>query len=99
MRNALDIPEVPDLGNEDAGMPAEPSPGKKPTSRRYSSEEKAAVVRMVRALRAELRRQLRQHPSDQPKAASEGEQQNRNDAAADDRSGLESTSLRASLLR
>ncbi|WP_461666734.1 IS3 family transposase [Gordonia sputi] len=28
--------------------------GKKPTSRRYSSEEKAAAVRMVRSLRAEL---------------------------------------------
>ena len=35
-------------------MPNESSPGKKPTSRRYSSEEKAAAVRMVRALRAEL---------------------------------------------
>ena len=35
-------------------MPAEPSSGKKPTSRRYSPEEKAAAVRMVRALRAEL---------------------------------------------
>lgn len=46
--------EAPDLGNEDAGMPTESSSGKKPTSRRYSSEEKAAAVRMVRALRAEL---------------------------------------------
>lgn len=35
-------------------MPTEPSSGKKPTSRRYSPEEKAAAVRMVRALRAEL---------------------------------------------
>jgi transposase len=35
-------------------MPNESSPGKKPTSRRYSPEEKAAAVRMVRALRAEL---------------------------------------------
>ena len=35
-------------------MPKEQSPGKKPTSRRYSPEEKAAAVRMVRALRAEL---------------------------------------------
>lgn len=35
-------------------MPTEPSSGKKPTSRRYSPEEKAAAVRMVRTLRAEL---------------------------------------------
>ena len=35
-------------------MPKEQSPGKKPTARRYSPEEKAAAVRMVRALRAEL---------------------------------------------
>ena len=35
-------------------MPNESSPGKKPTSRRYSPEEKVAAVRMVRALRAEL---------------------------------------------
>lgn len=34
-------------------MPNEQSPGK-PTTRRYSSEEKAAAVRMVRTLRAEL---------------------------------------------
>ena len=34
-------------------MPKEQSSGK-PTSRRYSSEEKAAAVRMVRTLRAEL---------------------------------------------
>jgi hypothetical protein len=45
--------EAPDLGNEDAGMPKEQSPGK-PTTRRYSPEEKAAAVRMVRALRTEL---------------------------------------------
>src|SRR4051795_11435319 len=45
--------EAPDLGNEDAGMPKEQSPGK-PMARRYSLEEKAAAVRMVRALRAEL---------------------------------------------
>jgi transposase len=45
--------EAPDLGNEDAGMPKEQSSGK-PTTRRYSPEEKAAAVRMVRALRAEL---------------------------------------------
>ena len=34
-------------------MPKEQVPGK-PTSRRYRPEEKAAAVRMVRALRAEL---------------------------------------------
>lgn len=34
-------------------MPNEQSPGK-PTTRRYSPEEKAAAVRMVRTLRAEL---------------------------------------------
>ncbi|BCO56963.1 transposase [Mycobacterium intracellulare] len=34
-------------------MPKEQLPGK-PTARRYSPEEKAAAVRMVRALRAEL---------------------------------------------
>ncbi len=34
-------------------MPKEQAPGK-PTSRRYSLEEKDAAVRMVRALRAEL---------------------------------------------
>src|SRR5674476_1634032 len=45
--------EAPDLGNEDGVMPNEHSPGK-PTTRRYSSEEKAAAVRMVRTLRAEL---------------------------------------------
>jgi transposase-like protein len=45
--------EAPDLGNEDGVMPKEQSPGK-PTTRRYSPEEKAAAVRMVRALRAEL---------------------------------------------
>jgi transposase-like protein len=45
--------EAPDLGNEDGVMRKEQSPGK-PTTRRYSPEEKAAAVRMVRALRAEL---------------------------------------------
>src|SRR6185369_8007207 len=45
--------EAPDLGNEDAGMPKEQSPGK-PTTRRYSPQEKADAVRMVRALRTEL---------------------------------------------
>lgn len=34
-------------------MPKEQSPGR-PTTRRYSPEEKAAAVRMVRALRKEL---------------------------------------------
>ena len=34
-------------------MPKEQSPGK-PTTRRYTSEEKAAAVRMVRTLREEL---------------------------------------------
>jgi transposase len=34
-------------------MPKEQSPGK-PTTRRYSEQEKATVVRMVRTLRAEL---------------------------------------------
>jgi hypothetical protein len=34
-------------------MPKEQSPGK-PTTRRYSDQEKAAAVRMVRTLRAEL---------------------------------------------
>ena len=45
--------DTPDLGNEDGVMPKELSPGK-PTTRRYSPEEKAAAVRMVRTLRAEL---------------------------------------------
>jgi transposase len=45
--------EAPDLGNEDGVMSREVSKGK-PTTRRYSEEEKAAAVRMVRALRAEL---------------------------------------------
>jgi transposase-like protein len=35
-------------------MSTESSSGNKPTSRRYSTEEKAAAVRMVRALRTEL---------------------------------------------
>jgi transposase len=45
--------ETPDLGNEDGVMPKEQSPGK-PTTRRYSPQEKADAVRMVRTLRAEL---------------------------------------------
>src|SRR3981189_2773863 len=43
----------PDLGNEDGVMPKEQSP-RKPTTRRYSPAEKAAAVRVVRTLRAEL---------------------------------------------
>jgi transposase-like protein len=45
--------EALDLGNEDGAMPRDLSKGK-PTTRRYSPEEKAAAVRMVRTLRAEL---------------------------------------------
>lgn len=45
--------EAPDLGNEDGVMPKEQSPGK-PTTRRYTPEEKASAVRMARALRDEL---------------------------------------------
>tara|TARA_B100000678_G_scaffold255531_1_gene233329 strand:+ start:107 stop:487 length:381 start_codon:yes stop_codon:yes gene_type:complete len=45
--------EARDLGNEDEHMPKEQVPGK-PQTRRYSVEEKAAAVRMVRTLRAEL---------------------------------------------
>jgi len=45
--------ETPDLGNEDGVMATSQGHGK-PTARRYSSEEKAAAVRMVRTLRAEL---------------------------------------------
>jgi transposase-like protein len=45
--------EAPDLGNEDGAMPKEQSPGK-PNTMRYSEQEKAAAVRMVRTLRAEL---------------------------------------------
>jgi transposase len=50
---AYDMLDAPDLGNEDGVMPKEQSPGK-PTTRRYSPEEKASAVRMVRALREEL---------------------------------------------
>ena len=45
--------EALDLGNEDGAVPKKQSPGK-PTARRYSAEEKAAAVRMVRTLRKEL---------------------------------------------
>jgi len=45
--------EAPDLGNEDGVMVSNQGSGK-PTTRRYSPEEKAAAVRMVRTLRAEL---------------------------------------------
>ena len=44
--------QAPDRGNEDGVIPREQPPGK-PTTRRYSEEE-AAAVRMVRTLRAEL---------------------------------------------
>jgi transposase len=45
--------ETLDLGNEDGVMPKEIKPGK-PTTRRYSDEEKAQAVRLVRQLRREL---------------------------------------------
>jgi len=45
--------ETPDLGNEDGVMATNQGSGRS-TARRYSSEEKAAAVRMVRTLRTEL---------------------------------------------
>ena len=39
--------------NEDGVMPQDRTPGR-PTTRRYSSEEKAQAVRLVRTLRAEI---------------------------------------------
>jgi transposase len=45
--------EAPEIGNEDGAMPTEQTPGR-PTTRRYTPEERAAAVRMVRTLRAEL---------------------------------------------
>jgi transposase len=45
--------EAPDLGNEDGVMGSERTPGK-PTTRRYSEEEKKQAVRMVLQLRKEL---------------------------------------------
>ena len=45
--------EAPDLGNEDGVIPKEIKPGR-PTTRRYSDEEKAQAVRQVRQLRREL---------------------------------------------
>jgi len=45
--------ESPSFGNEDGLMPKDTTVGK-PTTRRYSPDEKAAAVRMVRTLRAEL---------------------------------------------
>lgn len=45
--------ESSSFGNEDGLMPKDTTPGK-PTTRRYSPEEKAAAVRMVRTLRVEL---------------------------------------------
>jgi transposase len=44
--------ETPGFGNQEEFMPTERSAGR-PTTRRYSSEEKQAAVRMVRSLRAE----------------------------------------------
>jgi len=44
--------EAPDLGNEGGVVPKEQAPGR-PTTRRGSSEGKAAV-RLARTLRAEL---------------------------------------------
>lgn len=45
--------EAPDLGNEDGVTGNERTPGS-PTTRRYSLEEKARAVRLVRQLRKEL---------------------------------------------
>jgi transposase len=45
--------EAPDLGNEDGVMGNERTPGA-PTTKRYSPEEKARAVRLVRQLRKEL---------------------------------------------
>jgi transposase len=45
--------EAPDLGNEDGVMGEERTAGK-PTTKRYSPEEKARAVRLVRQLRREL---------------------------------------------
>jgi transposase-like protein len=45
--------EAPGLGDEDGVMPKEQSPGE-PATRRYFEQEKAAAVRRVRTLRAEL---------------------------------------------
>jgi transposase len=45
--------EAPDLENEDGVMGNQGTPGK-PTARRYSVEEKARAVRLVRQLRKEL---------------------------------------------
>jgi transposase len=44
--------ETPGFGNQEEFMPREHAAGK-PTTRRYSREEKRAAVRMVRSLRAE----------------------------------------------
>src|SRR5580700_3114542 len=53
VRIALGSAEAPYLGNEDGVMATEKKPGK-PTPRRYSEQEKAQAVRLVRQLRAEL---------------------------------------------
>src|SRR5829696_7850846 len=50
---ALGSLEAPDLGNEDGVMGDERTPGR-PTTRRYTPEEKARAVRLVRQLRKEL---------------------------------------------
>src|SRR5829696_1939560 len=50
---ALGSLEAPDLGNEDGVMGDERTPGR-PTTRRYTPEEKARAVWMVRQLRKEL---------------------------------------------
>ena len=52
-RFALVSAEAPDLGNEDGVMSKDQS-RRKPTARRYTPEEKAQAVRLVRQLRAEL---------------------------------------------
>jgi hypothetical protein len=44
--------ETPGLGNEDGVVSKQGTPGK-PTTRRYTVEEKAQAVRLVRQLRAE----------------------------------------------
>jgi hypothetical protein len=41
--------KAPDLGNEDGATPKE-QPPRTPTTRRYTPEEKASAVRMVRAV-------------------------------------------------
>ena len=52
-RGTLGSLEAPDLGNEDGAM-SEAAKSTKRTMRRYTDEEKAQAVRLVRQLRAEL---------------------------------------------